>query len=133
MILKGIIVSGNKEGRKYMSMKEYLKIFEEKFNMKPFPGTLNVKISEEEFIMIKKLCKKINGFYLNGKYFGGFYYVKGRISSLNVLIIIPELTKYKDVIEIVSDKYLRKELNLKDGDEIIIHLNDVGKNNKTGN
>ncbi len=124
MKVKGIVTSGRGEGKKFLSMEEYLNIFYREFNLKPYPGTLNVKVSKDIFNKIKSIGNKIEGFYKNGKYFGGFFYLKGRIKNIPVLVIIPELTRHEDIIEIVSEEHLRSLLKLKDGDFIIIEVYD---------
>jgi riboflavin kinase len=126
--LEGIVFSGNGEGAYYISLPKYFKQIEEKLGFKPYPGTLNIKINEESikkrFIIDNSKGIEIEGFEESGKVFGSGKcfpaIINGKIEGA---IIIPEKTHYdSSVIEIISDKYLRKELNINDGDKIKIYV-----------
>lgn len=45
--LEGRVVSGMGEGAYYMSLEGYRKQFREKLGYEPFPGTLNIKLSDQ--------------------------------------------------------------------------------------
>ncbi len=47
--MKGIVCSGAGEGKKYISIPEYKRQIEEKFNFSPYEGTLNLEVSKEVF------------------------------------------------------------------------------------
>jgi len=121
---KGKVSSGLGEGTYYITRKEYLKQFEEKLNIKPFPGTFNVKIppTDEEKLKILYNTKgiEINGFVSMGRSFGKVYAFKAMLNNIMVYIIIPERSHYKDVLEIISNFFLREKLNVKDGDTVSI-------------
>lgn len=128
IILEGFVFSGFGEGAYYISLPKYFKQIEEKIGFKPYPGTLNIKLNEESLkkkALIEKLIGiKIEGFEEKGKIFGSGKcfpaIINGKIEGA---IIIPEKTHYdSSVIEIISEKYLRKELNIKDGDNIRIYV-----------
>ena len=48
--LKGTVISGMGEGAYYMALKGYTKQFKSKIGFVPFPGTLNVKLNQPEYI-----------------------------------------------------------------------------------
>ena len=113
MILKGKVVTGMGFGAKIIV--DYLPKFKEVFGLEIFPGTLNVLL-EEDFDFPKS--KYIEAFEKpDGTRRGRVYFLKAKVSGLAVFLIRPEKTGHpKNILEIVSDKILRKEMNLKDGD-----------------
>ena len=48
MEIKGKIISGMGKGTYFMSQDIYVKQFQEKLQFKPFVGTLNIKIEENQ-------------------------------------------------------------------------------------
>ena len=47
MEIKGKVISGTHKGTYFMSLDVYQDEFREKLKFKPYPGTLNLEISEE--------------------------------------------------------------------------------------
>ena len=48
MKLEGEVTSGLGKGKYYMSKQVYQEEFDDKLGFRPFPGTLNLKVDEEE-------------------------------------------------------------------------------------
>ena len=121
MELKGRIKSGLGNARIWVEKAS--KIFEEKYNMKLFLGTLNVELNDE---IILDDEEKI----LPHEYGGEFDVLvkKCRILGHKAYILRTEKNNTKNgdhplnIIEIVTDINMRKTYNLKDEDEIIICL-----------
>ena len=70
---------------------------------------------------------RIRGFLRDGKSFGGANAILCQIKSSNSdfissAILIPDLTRHVDVVEIISSKYLRESMNVKDGDLVNIEI-----------
>jgi len=127
--VRGRVFSGKGEGAYYLSQKQYAKKIEEKLNFLPYPGTLNIKLSTYEDInKIEALYKrggiKIEGFITHDRTFGDVYCYKASIENhedIKCAIIRSERTSYDtSVVEIISDVYLRRELGLHDGSEIVL-------------
>ena len=113
MILKGKVVSGMGVGAKIIA--DYLPKFKEICGFEVFPGTLNIML-EKDFDFPKS--RHIEAFVKpDGTKRGKVYFVKAKIKSLpSVFLIRPEKTGHpKNILEIVSDKNLRKHFGLKDG------------------
>ena len=75
-------------------------------------------------------AQKINGFERDGSSFGGATAFISQISSesgdkVDCAILIPDLTRHVDVVEIISSHFLREKLTLENGDftEITILIN----------
>lgn len=121
MELKGNVKSGF--GNASFWVDKINKIFEEKYKMKLFLGTLNIKL-EIEYVLEDK--EKIMA-----SEYGGNYEVlikECKIMGHKGYIVRTEKNNKKggdhplDVIEIVSDINIRKANNLKDNDMVIIDI-----------
>ena len=80
----------------------------------------NIDLSNIEFV-------RIRGFLRDGKSFGGATAIKCNIKSsdseiIPSAILIPDLTRHVDVIEIISTKFLRKTIKVSDNDSVIIEI-----------
>lgn len=122
MKFKGTVTTGLKEGAYYVEI--YKEKIRDVLGISLFPGTLNLRCnsdSKEIFDKLKDLeSKKIDGFNgLKGVRFIKCVIKKNKKSS--AWIVVPEIRKH-NFIEIISDVCLRKELNLKDGDEVEVYV-----------
>ena len=123
MILNGIIVRGLGEGTYFMSMQYYQKEIKKRLGFNTYPGTLNLKVAKKYLHSLKKLTPiRINGFKSGNKSFGGVSCYKAKIKDVNGSIIVPDLTKHRDVIEFIAPIHLKAELKLKDGDKVTIKI-----------
>lgn len=121
--LIGTIVRGLGEGTFFMSMEHYKKEIKKKLGFDAYPGTLNLKVGKNQINSLKKINPiKIVGFKSGNKTFGGANCYKAKIKNINGSIIVPDLTKHKDVIEFIAPVHLKSELKLKEGDKIKIEL-----------
>ena len=123
IILDGTIVRGLGEGTYFMSMQHYQKEIKKKLGFDSYPGTLNLKVSKNQINLLKKIKPiKIEGFKRNNKSFGGVNCYKAKIKNINGSVIVPDLTKHKDVIEFIAPVHIKSELKIKDGDKIKVDL-----------
>jgi Transcriptional regulator of a riboflavin/FAD biosynthetic operon len=124
--LTGEIKSGMGEGKYYISQEPYMAQFREKLHISPYPGTLNIKI-HPEFENILRRIRGADGIHIDGfkdkeRTFGGVKCFPGKIDGTATWLIFPERSSYTDVVEIISDKFLRRDLQLHDGDELNIRV-----------
>jgi riboflavin kinase, archaea type len=126
ILLKGRIVSGLGEGRYYTEKSGYVEQFREKLGFIPFPGTLNVEIEPVEKNKLRLLKNSesinINEFKTKDRTFGGVRCFKAKIESSEGAIVLPLRSHYSNVLEFISQDYLRKKLNLKDEDKVKIEI-----------
>jgi len=120
----GKVISGLGEGRYYTEQEGYIKQFKEKLGFCPYPGTLNVEI---EFIEKNKLrlLKNHTGiiideFKTKDRSFGGVKCFNAKINQTNGAIVLPIRSHYSNILEFISKDFLRKKLNINDGDEVKI-------------
>lgn len=114
----GIVTSGRKKAKNFMSMEEYKKQFKEELGINPYAGTLNI-LSPYKKILEEMDGIMVRGFIRKGKKYGGVKCFPVKIGRLKAAIVIPEKSK-EEYLEIISKHNLREKLQLKDGDKIKI-------------
>jgi len=124
ILIRGEVFSGGGKGEFFVSMPWAMKQFVEKLGFKPYPGTLNIRLPSEYAPVRRELdlqhgIKIVpNKGFCPGKCFKAI--IAGRI---NGAIVVPETPGYPgDVLEIIAPLNLRRELGLKDGDEIEVTI-----------
>ncbi|MFW6375952.1 MAG: DUF120 domain-containing protein [Thermoplasmatota archaeon] len=122
IVLKGKVTSGVGEGKFFLSLDGYRGQLKEKFGMEPFQGTLNVEIGQDYLDDYDDLKEErgtmLHGFEKDGKNFGSVKCFDCSIDDTDCLLIMPEITRYENIAEIISEHELREKLDLKDGDRV---------------
>ena len=69
---------------------------------------------------------RVRGFLRDGVSFGGATAFRAKFhvkdDSVECAVLIPDLTRHYDVVEIISSKFLREHFSLTDGDDVSIEL-----------
>jgi len=126
--LKGRVFRGLSEGAYYLKIPHYVNQFKEKLGYIPYPGTLNLKLIDEDSIMNRILLKrladiKIEGFSDERRSYGGARCIKARLDDEEVAIVFVDRTHYgDDVVEVIAPVCLRDKLGLKDGDKVSLKI-----------
>ena len=127
--LKGEIISGMGEGAYYMSLKGYTKQFKSKIGYVPFPGTLNVKLYQKEYLeAIQQLDdldgQKINSFSDGKRTYGWVKCFPAKLNrTINCQLIRLERTHYDNsIIELISKNNICNTTNLKLGSKVSIKI-----------
>ncbi len=125
--IRGTVIEGLKDGRYYLGLNEYKQNIRKKLGFVPYPGTLNVRLNLENIGGKERLQRKpgveIGGFKKGDRIFGSIKCFECRINGLKGSIVLPERSHYgPDILEIISPFELRKKLNLKNGDEVVINV-----------
>jgi riboflavin kinase len=110
-----------------MSLEPYRAQFRTLLGFEPFPGTLNLRLSSASRDLKKKVdgldWTRIRGFVQENRTFGEARVLPCRIREIPCAIIVPGRTHYPDdVIEVISPRELRKDLNLSDGDLVTLEV-----------
>ena len=123
-VFEGTVFSGMGEGAYYVSQESYKQQFLSKLRFQPYPGTLNLRVRKEDQEEVRLLEASpfilIEGFTDGGRSFGPAKCFLSKIGDkADGALILPVRTHYSgDVVELISPKFLREELHLKDGDTI---------------
>jgi riboflavin kinase len=126
---KGKIFQGLGEGAYYVGLHGYRKQFVRLLGFEPYPGTLNVRLASPIEIDQKRQLRfrhglQVEGFEDSSRTFGPAKCFKAVVNGrapAGVLVI--ERTHYDDsVLELISPRNLRKELNLKEDEEVTVDV-----------
>ena len=132
--MKGILETGLGEGGYYISKKGYMKQFQKKLSWKPYEGTFNLRLNDDEVPKIEAMKAAegilIEGFEQEGRTFGKAWVFKcslknGKEIVKECAIISPKRTHYRRVVEVISPIFLRGKLKAADGDMFTIKV-DLG-------
>ena len=126
--LHGKVVTGMGEGCYYITQRPYMDQFLLKLGFKPYEGTFNIKISDEDLEKLEVIRNVpgyvINGFEKDGRTFGNVILYGAKIRNVECAMIMPERSHYSDTLEVICKYHLRRTLGVKDGDmlEIVVDL-----------
>jgi len=125
----GQVQKGLGEGRFYMAQEEYAQQFFRLLDFKPYQGTLNLKVKEEELVraLARQKGLKINGFVTEERSFGNILCYPLKIKSGNKeicgAIIFPERSSHKhNLVEVIAPLSLREEWGLKENSEVVLQF-----------
>ena len=119
----GRAVRGLGEGKYYLSLKGYQEGIKDKLGFAPYPGTLNVKLEENEQLKRNYLKQRepvlVKGFSTNERTFGDIFVYPCLIGKTHCAIIIPLRTHHgTDILEIIAPVKLGKKI----GEQVKIEL-----------
>ena len=127
-LFRGRVFSGVGEGEFYVSI--YGKEIRRTLGIIPYPGTLNVRLLEEDVEPFNKCLSRITPLIIEPPKIPGARLARVKawratINGYSAWIVRPDITVYKDdVVEFVAPEYLREKLALEDGDIVVIELED---------
>jgi riboflavin kinase len=129
IIIEGKVFSGLGEGAYYVSREAYRRQFIKKLGFDPYPGTLNLKIVDEQNARLRSELDaypgiKINGFRNKDRTYGSVKCFHAMINGREKGAVIFAFRSHygKDVLEIIAPVYLRGQLKLKDGDKVKVEI-----------
>ncbi len=125
---QGIITKGMGEGAYYISLEGYRKQFIEKLGFDPYPGTLNIKVSND-YIYVKNLLKSyqnnifIEGFSDGKRTYGWVKCYKAIINNIEGALLILERTHHDaSILEAIAPVKILDNANLDYGSTITIKV-----------
>ena len=124
MDIKGIVTSGQGKGAYFMSLPVYKTQFEKQLNFSPFPGTLNIKISEEEIDTIHSIDEDKLKIIEGKENFGDVLLIHATLNDkVDGAIVFPKKTTHKEnILEFITSKKLKDVMGIKNGDYVKITL-----------
>jgi len=127
IVIKGILVEGIGEGAYYVEA--YADRFQRSLGFKPFLGTLNVKINNEESRRAVSKMKHtppliVSGFTDEGRTFGDVICYRVKVNSkMEGAVVIAQRTHHSpNILEIIAPFNIREKLKVKNDDEIILTI-----------
>ncbi|MGA2666162.1 MAG: DUF120 domain-containing protein [Nitrososphaerales archaeon] len=127
MVFKGRVFQGLGEGGYYIGIDGYRQQFVKTLGFDPFPGTLNVKLEspiqmEQKRELRSREGLKIQGFENGTRTYGGARCYRAVVNGkVPAAVLVIDRTLYDDsVMEIISPVNFRKDVGLKNGDEVTV-------------
>lgn len=122
MEIEGKVTTGLGKGAYFISQEFYCKKIFNSCGFVPFPGTLNIIVPNSYLNEINKLKESCTNVIQADEGFGGLKYIKAILNNqVTGAIVFPEKTIHEvNYLEFIAKKNLRKELNLKDEDKVIL-------------
>jgi riboflavin kinase len=133
--LRGTVTSGMGEGRHYISLPGYMRQFRERLGYEPFPGTLNVELSDESIRSRARMDAldpvEIDGWADDERTYGPAFCWPAAVETTDgeryddVHVIAPERTHHDaDQLEVIAPEKLRETLEIEDDDELNVHVSE---------
>lgn len=129
LTVEGEVFTGLGEGAYYITKNGYKRQFIAKLGYKPYPGTLNLKLTRPEHLAVRVEMENLPGIIVEGFHDGTRTYgslkclpaqIGGKVKG-HILFI--QRTHYdSSVIELISPINLREALNLKDGSRLKVRV-----------
>lgn len=127
VLFHGRVFTGFGEGAYYIALKGYAAQFQKSLGFVPYPGTLNLRLSDPGLVEQRRLLKVLPGIEVLGFKDGQRTYGPVKCFRARVLgrhhaaILAIERTHYDStVLEVIAPVNLRQALGLKDGDECTV-------------
>ncbi len=132
LTLTGAVTSGMGEGRHYISLSGYMEQFVTRLGYEPFPGTLNVALTDES-VRARAGLESVEGVTIDGwedeeRTFGPATCYRATVESDNgqfdpCHVIVPVRTHHdENQLEVIAPVELREELSLADDDRVTVHI-----------
>ena len=124
MKLKGVIQRGVGKGAFFTRLDWVVDQFEKVMGFKPFPGTLNVRISEEDVSELESFFSQKDGELVpDNTEFCSAWLKKVWVNGMPGAVVFPSddvRVHEKAIIEVMAGCHLKERLRLTDGDEVRI-------------
>jgi riboflavin kinase len=119
------------EGAYYMSLEGYRRQFREKLGYEPYPGTLNVRLTDQIYMNGRLELGKhpsifINGFSDGTRTYGWVKCYRATINDGaidNAAVLVLERTHYDDsMVEVIAPISIKQAAGIKNGDRIKVQV-----------
>lgn len=112
----GLVVSGTGKAQFFTVQPFYAAQFETKLGFKPFPGTLNLRVS----VGVKQKLASAAHIVIEGDaVHGGAKCYRAELGSVACFLIVPDKSQHgEDILEVLAPVNLRHELSLLDNHKV---------------
>lgn len=127
---EGSVVSGMGEGAYYMSLEGYRKQFKEKLGYEPYPGTLNIRLTDQLFMNARRELGShpsifVDGFGDGTRTYGWVKCYRATINGTvdNAAVLVLERTHYDDsMLEVIAPMSIKDAAGIKNGDRVKVQV-----------
>lgn len=125
--ISGTITGGLEEGGYYLSLDGYKRQIMEKLGFVPYPGTLNIRIDEDDLWKRESILRLeptvIKGFKDRKRTYGDLYAYRCSLEGEGCHIILPLRTHHgPEVLELIGPKNIKEALGKKNGEKVKVVL-----------
>jgi riboflavin kinase, archaea type len=124
ILFEGTVFSGEGRGKKFVELPWFKRQVEEKLGFSPYPGTLNLFLTEKN-VENRRLLEVSDGLTVEPQtgYYSGIMF-RANINGLECAVVIPIMPNYpNDVLEVIAPIYLREKLKLTNGSLVTVSVN----------
>jgi riboflavin kinase len=119
----GLVVTGEGNGKKYLTLSWVKSQILEKTGITPYPGTLNLKLTQKSIKHKRQLKEAIQIKICPPEGYCLGLLFKAKIRKTECLVVVPKKENYpEELLEVISPKNLRTLLKLKDGDRVTVSV-----------
>ena len=126
---EGNVASGMGEGAYYMSLDGYKKQFKEKLGYEPYPGTLNVRLTDQLYMTARRELGRYPSIFLEGfsdgaRTYGWVKCYRATISgTIDAAVLVLERTHYDDsMLEVIAPLSIKDAAGIKNGDRVKVQV-----------
>lgn len=124
MKIDGEVTTGLGKAAFFLSQEFYTNEFKKNLGFIPYPGTLNVVVSEDYLDEINQIKNSCQNLIKPDECFGAVKYINAILNDkISGAIVFPAKTTHdENYLEFISQNKLRDELNLEDGDIVSLEF-----------
>ena len=124
MKIDGEVTTGLGKAAFFLSQEFYTREFEKNLGFVPFPGTLNVVVSDDHLDEINEIKNSCENLIKPDEGFGAVKFIEAVLNdNVDGAIVFPAKTTHEEnYLEFISENRLRDELNLEDGDVVSLEF-----------
>lgn len=124
MKIDGEVTTGLGKAAYFLSQEFYTREFRKNLGFVPYPGTLNVIVSEEHLDEINEIKNSCENIIKPDEGFGAVKYIKAVLNDeINGAIVFPAKTTHEEhYLEFIAQNKLRDELGLCDGNVVSLEF-----------
>jgi len=109
-------------GRRLLRYRLYSDEIEKVLGKKPYPGTINVKVREEDYWSVRKRARNLlKGRVKDGIRLHDAYYVECLMKGLKGIIVFPTKGGHRGTLEVI----LPEKIQVREGEKVRIYVRDV--------
>ncbi len=122
--ITGVVFSGGGEAAFFTGLDWVKRQCLEKLGFEPYPGTLNLRISEEDLSAMSRLVTEQGVKLLPPTSdFCEAVCLRVAIGTIEAAAILPHVDDYyENTVEIIAPVRIKEKLDLTDGDEVIVSI-----------
>ncbi len=124
MKIEGEVTTGLGKAAFFLSQEFYTKEFKKNLGFIPFPGTLNIIVSEDHLDEINEIKNSCENLIKPDEGFGAVKYIEATLNEeVNGAIVFPAKTTHdENYLEFIAEDKLRDQLKLNDGDIVSLQF-----------